>query len=108
MEERNLIFFTYVRIAPINYKIWDSHSGGYEESCLLGYSGVQSIESQLTFRSNMLRPSSGPKNKPSKKLAWSMLKRSPGVLFGLFFDAEDGGDLFLWNVSRISADVSEE
>jgi hypothetical protein len=44
-------------------RIWGSHSGGYEEYCLLGYNAMYSVESQLTFRRNISPPSSGSKNK---------------------------------------------
>jgi hypothetical protein len=40
---------------------------GVDEYYLLGYNAVQSVESQPTFRRNLLPPSSGSKNKPSKK-----------------------------------------
>jgi hypothetical protein len=43
--------------------------------------------------------SSGSKNKKSKKPAWS---REPWFLAWLFFDPEDGGDMFLWNVGWLS------
>jgi hypothetical protein len=29
---------------------------------------------------------------------------SDGFLFGLFFDPEDGGDIFLWNIGCLSRD----
>jgi hypothetical protein len=32
------------------YRICGSHSGGYEEFYLVGYSSVQSVESQSSFR----------------------------------------------------------
>jgi hypothetical protein len=41
--------------------IWGSHSGGYEEFCVLKYNAVQSVESQRMFRKNTLPPTSGPK-----------------------------------------------
>jgi hypothetical protein len=46
-------------------RIWGSHCGGYEESYLLGYNAVQSIESQPTFRRNMSPTSAGSKKKSS-------------------------------------------
>jgi hypothetical protein len=48
---------------------------------------VWSVESQSTFRRNMLPPSSGSKNKPSKKPAWKRLT-SRALLH-----PEDGGFL---------------
>jgi hypothetical protein len=48
-------------------RIWDSHSGGYEELYLLGYNTLQSVESQPTFRRNISLPSLVSKNEPSKK-----------------------------------------
>jgi hypothetical protein len=39
----------------------------YEEFYLLGYNAVYFVGSQPTFRRNMSPPSTGSKNKPSKK-----------------------------------------
>jgi hypothetical protein len=64
--------------------------------CLLGYNFVLSGESQPTFRQNISPPSLRAKNKPSKKPA-SGTSFQPGLLLGLFFDPEDGGDMFLGN-----------
>jgi hypothetical protein len=84
---------------------------------LLGYNAMSSIESQLTFRRNTLSPFSGSKNKPSKKPAWKQAtsrRISPllaiffhiGFLIGLDFDLENGGDIFLQNVTRLSTDYT--
>jgi hypothetical protein len=55
--------------------ICGSHSGGYEELCLLVSSTVWSVESQQMFRSNMLPSLSGSKNKLSLWfLAWLVLQ----------------------------------
>jgi hypothetical protein len=45
----------------------NSHSVGYEEFSLLGYNAVYYIESQLTFRRNMLPPFSQLKSEPGEK-----------------------------------------
>jgi hypothetical protein len=52
---QNRIAFKYVSL----YYIWCSHSGRYEEFCLLGYNPVSSVERQLTVRRNISPLSSG-------------------------------------------------
>jgi hypothetical protein len=76
------------------------------EFCLLGYNAVYSSENQPTFRRNMSSLSSESKNKPSKKPA---CKRDViaacfelGFFFRLLFHPEDGCDIFIRNVSRLS------
>jgi hypothetical protein len=54
----------------------------------------KSVESQPTFRTHISPLSSGSKNKPSKKLAYSKL-RYADLLLGLFYEPEDEGDKFL-------------
>jgi hypothetical protein len=85
-------------------RIWGSHNDGYAEFSFLGYNAVQSVESQSTFRRNMLLPSSGSYNKSSKKPAWQATWFHAHFLLALFFDLEDWSDMFLRNVSWLSID----
>jgi hypothetical protein len=59
-------------------RIWGSHSDCYKEFHLLGYNAMQSVECQLTFQRTCFHA---------------------GFLLSLFFDSEDGGDMFLQNIS---------
>jgi hypothetical protein len=79
-------------------KIWGSHSGGYEVYYLLGYNTVWSVESPPAFRRNISPPSSGS-NK--RRLVTCF---HTGILLDLFFDLEDGGNMFLRNVGWLSTD----
>jgi hypothetical protein len=69
-----------------------------------------SAERQPTFRRNISPPSSGPKNKPSKKPDIRALLANlfhAGFLLGLFLCPEDGGDMFLRKVGSLSMDYME-
>jgi hypothetical protein len=58
-----------------------------------------------TFQRNIAPLSSGPKSKQSKKLAQAERKKSrllnAGLLLGLLFEPEDGGDIFLRNLGGL-------
>jgi hypothetical protein len=66
----------------------------------------------------MQPPSSGSKNKPSRKINLKEVASTQqaggsafhlphaGSLLGLFFDTEDGGHIFLRNVGRFSTDYT--
>jgi hypothetical protein len=77
-----------------------------EEFCLLGYNAMQSIESPLAFWRNMSPPSSRSKKKPSKKKSSSCYLLHAGLFLGLFFDLEDGGDIFVQNTGWLSTDYT--
>jgi hypothetical protein len=70
-----------------------------EEYYLLGYNAMWATESLPTFRRNISPPSLVPKNKPSKIRSQLATCFHAGIFFGLFFDPEDGGDMFLRKVS---------
>jgi hypothetical protein len=55
--------------------------------CLLGYDAVKSTESHPTFRKN---------TSPFSEICLLLLHA--GLLLGLFFDPNDGSDIFLQNV----------
>jgi hypothetical protein len=69
-------------------------------NCILGYNAVQSVESQPMFRRNMSPPSLRLKSEVSKKPEGrsTCYLLHIGFLLGLFFDPEDGGDMFPRNV----------
>jgi hypothetical protein len=58
----------------ILFRIWDSHSSGYEEFCLQGYKVMWSAVGQSLFWRNLSPPLSECKNKSSKKPPWSRKK----------------------------------
>jgi hypothetical protein len=64
---------------------------GLEESYILGYNAMESVESQPTFRKNMSPPYSGSKNKRS----FACCQLHAGFLHGVFFDLEDEGEMLL-------------
>jgi hypothetical protein len=70
-----------------------------QELYTLGYNAVQSDEIQQMFRRNISSPSSGSKNKPMKNISTVLFANSFHTCFflALFFDPEDGGDIFLRN-----------
>jgi hypothetical protein len=86
------------------FRVWGSHTGGYEKFCLLKYNALWSTENQQTFRKNM------SKNKPSKKISVKAGSKRNQSYFnacfflGLFFDTEDGGHMFLRNIGWLSTD----
>jgi hypothetical protein len=81
-------------------RIWDSHSGGYEKYYLLGYNAVYSVESKPTFRRKINPPSSGIRISRARNQLATCFRA--GSLLGLFFDCEDGGDMFFRNVGLLS------
>jgi hypothetical protein len=84
------------------YWILGSHTGGYEEFCLLGYITLQSVDSLPAFRQNISPLFSGSNNNPSRKQLERGGQQSlwPPVftLVGLLLDHEDRGEIFLRNV----------
>jgi hypothetical protein len=69
-----------------------------EEYYLLGYNAVWAVESHRKIRRNIFPPSLMLKNKPSKIRTLLATCFHAGIFFGLFFDLENGGDMFLRNV----------
>jgi hypothetical protein len=81
-----------------NYWIWDS-IGGDLEYHVTGHDAVQSDRNSLTFRRNLLPPSSVCKRKSIKKpgrrrqaeVYFASLFFRPGLLFDFLFNPENGG-----------------
>jgi hypothetical protein len=61
----NLLLFCAIHY-PI-YRVCNSHSGIYEEYCILRYNIVSPVECESTFRRNTPPPFSSLKSKPNKK-----------------------------------------
>jgi hypothetical protein len=79
------------------------HSDRYEEFYLPGYNAAYSVESRQTFGRHMSPPFSRSNDKPSIKAArvgWQakFCLQLAGILLGLFFGPEEGGNMFLRNV----------
>jgi hypothetical protein len=66
------------------------------EFCLPGYNSVYSVEREPTFRWNTSASYAESKNKSRKKPARKQLANIDR--HGLFFDPEDGSDMFFRNV----------
>jgi hypothetical protein len=71
-------------------RIWGSHSCGYEEFNLVEYDALQSSESQRDVSEEESRAS-------------CLLN---DLLLGSLFNPQDGGDMFLRNVSRLSTNYT--
>jgi hypothetical protein len=95
-------FLNWFRICSV----WCSHSSGCEELHPLGYNAVYFVESQPTFRRNVLPPFSGSNIKPSNKSAWKQVASVADFFLGLFFESEDGIDMFFRNVDWLSTDYT--
>jgi hypothetical protein len=63
-------YFYFWTVLGVLSRIWSSHSGRYKDLLLLGCNTLQSVENLPTFRRSMSPPSSGCKNKRSKKPAY--------------------------------------
>jgi hypothetical protein len=66
---------------------------------LLGYNAMLSINSQWTFQSSVLPPSTGLKSEPHRKQHEASSKQN---LLQLCFISEDEGNMFLRNISWLS------
>jgi hypothetical protein len=70
--------------------------------CAVKISALNPVDTQSVFRRNILPPSSGSNNKRGKKAARNR------YLLGSFLDPEDGGDMFVRIVDRLSMDYKIE
>jgi hypothetical protein len=76
----------------------------FEEYHLLGYKAVKSVKCQPTFRRNILPPSSESKKQDEQETGMKAgciclpPTFTPVFCSALFFDPEDGKDMFLRNV----------
>jgi hypothetical protein len=85
-------------ITSLKFVPWSSKKTNVSCHCRIlrphssGYNIVQPVEGQRTFRRIITLPSSALKRNPGKKPASSY------ILFGLFLNLEDEGDMLLRNV----------
>lgn len=71
------IYYNEILHTVTLYRIWGSHSNGYEEHYLLGYNTMQSVECQPMLQRNISPPSLGSKNKhlfSCQFLAWLIIR----------------------------------
>jgi hypothetical protein len=83
----------------------------FEKFCLMGHNALYSVKSQWIFRKKVSSPSSGSKSEPRIKNREVDSKQNQlpimlhaGYLGGSLFDPEDGGDIFLPDIARLSTD----
>jgi hypothetical protein len=89
------------------YSIWGSHSGCCEELCLLGYNAVYILNVSRRYGETCRLHLQGRRMRHSRnqrESSWHAELCCCSFLFGLFFDPEDGGDMFFRNVGWISTD----
>jgi hypothetical protein len=86
------------KISPIEeYLVWvyGTKDENLNQNIIAMLYNLKSVESQLTFRRNMLLPFQVRRISQARNQLESRWQVEFGFLLGLFLDPEDGGDMFL-------------